>query len=194
MSTIDPLVKDFLAQKHIAVAGVSRNREDAANLIYRKLRGAGYKVFAINPNTDTFDGDPCYPNLESVPETIDGVVIVTKPAIAEQIVRECVELGVPRVWMHCALGSCPPRCAKKLAASVTSVSESAVRLCRQNNIVVIPGACPMMFCEPVDMGHKWIRRILRLFGSLVNTQSTPFGGIQNSKCLLQRSYANKIQN
>ena len=165
MSTIDPLVKDFLAQQRIAVVGVSRTREDAANLIYRKLRGAGYRVFAINPKTDIFEGDPCYPDLKSLPEPVEGVVIITRPAIAEQIVRQCVELGIPRVWMHCSLGT-RPKLGKKLAATITSVSEEAVRLCRENNIAVIPGGCPMMFCEPVDFGHKCMRWSLRLLGSL----------------------------
>jgi predicted CoA-binding protein len=164
--TINSLAKDFLAQKRIAVAGVSRTREDAANLIYRKLRGAGYQVFAINPNTTTFDGDPCYPDLKSLPEPVDGVVIITRPAIAEQIVDECVELGVPRVWLHCSLGTRPPRVAKKLAAAISSVSEEAVRRCQENNITVIPGGCPMMFCQPVDFGHKCMCWSLRLIGSL----------------------------
>jgi predicted CoA-binding protein len=168
MSTIDPLVKDFLAQKRITVAGVSRKQENAANLIYRKLRGAGYRVFAVNPNTVTFDGDPCYPDLRSLPEPVDGVVVITRPGVAEQIVRQCIELGVPRVWLHCSLGSRPPKVARKLAAAVTSVSAEAVRLCRENNIAVIPGGCPMMFCEPVDFGHKCMRWTLRLTGGLAD--------------------------
>jgi predicted CoA-binding protein len=170
MSTIDPLIKDFLAQKRIAVAGVSRTREDAANLTYRKLRDAGYQVFAINPNTTTFDGAPCYPDLKSLPEPVDGVVIVTRPAIAEQIVRQCIELGIRRVWMHCSLGTSPLKLTKKLADNITSVSEEAVRLCQENGIAVIPGGCPMMFCEPVDFGHKCMRGTLRLIGSLRSEQ------------------------
>jgi hypothetical protein len=59
-----------------------------------------------------------------------------------------------------------PKLAKKLAAAITSASEKAIRLCRENNITVIPGACPMMFCEPVDFGHKCMRWSLRLLGSL----------------------------
>jgi hypothetical protein len=165
MSTIDQLAKDFLAQKRIAVAGVSRSRADAGTLIYRKLRGADYRVFAINPNTAEFDGDPCYPDLKSLPEPVDGVVVVTRPAIAEQIVHQCIDLGIPRVWLHCSLGT-RPKLAKKLAASITSVSPEAVRLCRENKISVIPGGCPMMFCEPVDVGHTCMRWSLRLLGSL----------------------------
>jgi len=167
MSTIDPLVKDFLAQKRIAVAGVSRTHEDAANLIYRKLRSAGYHVFAVNPNAQTFDGDPCYPDLKAIPEQVDGVVIVTRPANTEQVVRQCIELGISRVWMHCSLGS-KPKFARAAAAKITSASDEVVRLCRANNIAVIPGGCPMMFCEPVDFGHKCMRGLLRFTGSLAN--------------------------
>ena len=164
-NNIDSLAKDFLAQKRIAVAGVSRKREDAANLIYRKLRSAGYSVFAVNPNAATFDGDPCYPDLKSIPEKVDGVIVITKPIHTEQVVRECIELGIPRVWMHCSLGS-KPRFAKELAAKITSASEEVVQLCRENHITVIPGGCPMMFCEPVDFGHKCMHGLLRLTGSL----------------------------
>jgi hypothetical protein len=167
MSTIAPLVKDFLAQKRIAVAGVSRKRENAANLIYRKLRREGYRVYAINPNMASFNDEPCYPDLRSLPEPVDRVVIVTQPAITEQIVGQCIQLGVPRVWMHCSLGT-RPKLGKKLAESSTSVSAEAARLCRENQITVIPGGCPMMFCEPVDLGHKCMRWSLRLMGSLAS--------------------------
>lgn len=60
MSNIDSLAKDFLAQRRMAVVGVTRNRDDAANLNYRTLRAAGYRVFAVNPHAAAFDGDPCY--------------------------------------------------------------------------------------------------------------------------------------
>ena len=55
-------VEDFLAQKRIAVAGVSRSDKAApANLIYRKLRDTGHQVFPVNPNAEKVEGDACYP-------------------------------------------------------------------------------------------------------------------------------------
>ncbi len=96
MATLNEIVDDFLAQKRIAVAGVSRRRHNAANMIYRKLRKTGYRVFAINPKVETVEGDPCYPDLKSVPEKTDGLVIVTRPEVAEQLVRQCAEVGIPR--------------------------------------------------------------------------------------------------
>ena len=106
-------VQDFLAQKRIAVAGVSRDNRGhpAGNLIYRRLKSTGHQVFAVNPNTPTFEGDRCYPDLFSIPGGVDGVVIVTRPETTERIVRDCSTAGVHRVWMHQSLGKgrCSPR-------------------------------------------------------------------------------------
>jgi predicted CoA-binding protein len=152
---LEAKVNDFLALKRIAVAGVSRTKQDAANLIYRKLKAAGYQVFPINPNAGDFEGAPCYPDLKSVPGGVEGVVIVTRPKLTEEIVRQCAEAGVSRVWMH-----------QSMIKSGTSVSDEAIRFCRDNSITFIAGACPMMFCQPVDFGHKCMRWMLRVTGSL----------------------------
>lgn len=145
----DPLAaaREFLAGRRIAVAGVSRDRNQPANLIYRRLRDTGHEVAAINPSTDRVEGDPCYPDLRAVPCRVDGVVIATPPAAAAEVVRACVELGIPRVWMHRSFGE-------------GSVSAEAVALCRSHGIGVIVGGCPMMYCGKVDLGHRCMRWIL----------------------------------
>jgi len=146
-------VEDFLAQKRIAVAGVSRSKDQAANLVYRKLRDAGYQVFAVNPEAEMLEGDRCHPDLASIPGGVDGVLIATPPVATVGVVRQCIELGIPRVWMHRSFGE-------------GSVSQEAVELCREHGITVIPGACPMMYCAPVDVGHRCIRFMLKLTGGL----------------------------
>ncbi len=115
-------------------------------------------MYAINPHITTYDGDPCYPDLKSCPEKPDGVFILAKPQVTEDIVRQCVELGVKRVWMHCMMGTKPG-----LAANMTSVSPEAVRMCRENGITLIPGACPNQFLQP-DFGHGMMRVLWRTFG------------------------------
>jgi uncharacterized protein len=155
-TTLDEKVHDFLAQKRIAVAGVSRDNGShlAANLIYRRLKTTGHEVFPVNPNMQTFDGDRCYADLRSIPGGVDGVVIVTRPETTERIVRNCGDAGVGRVWMHQSIGK------------GTSVSPKAVEYCRQHDISVIAGACPMMFGDGADFGHTCMRWILRLTGGL----------------------------
>jgi predicted CoA-binding protein len=158
MSKIDPLVQDFLAQKKIAVVGVSDKRETGCNAAYKRFKEAGYAVSAVNPRLTTFEGDPCYPNLGSIPEKPDAVFILTNPSVTEQIVQQCVDLGIQRVWMHCLMGTKPG-----LAANMTSVSQDAVQKCRENGITVIPGACPNQYLKP-DFGHSMMRVIFRTLG------------------------------
>jgi len=153
MNVLQQAAADFLAQRRIAVAGVSRNQAEAANAICRRLRTAGYEVYAVNPSTDAVEGDPCYPTLAAVPASLDGVVIVTPPEATAALVEDCAALGIPRVWMHQGIGP-------------GSVSETAVARCRDHGIAVIPGACPMMFLDPVDVGHRCIRAVSRLTGRL----------------------------
>jgi len=158
MAKIENLVDDFLAQKKIAVVGVSDEREAGCNLGYRKFKDSGYTVFAVNPRISTYEGDPCYPDLKSVPEKPDAVFILASPKVTDQIVQQCVDLGVQRVWMHCLMGTKPG-----LAANMTSVSQSAVQMCHENGIAVIPGSCPNQFLKP-DIGHALMRVMFRTFG------------------------------
>ncbi len=158
MSNLDTLVEDFLAQKKIAVVGVSDQRETGCNLAYKKLKENGYQVYAVNPRITFYDGATCYPDLKSIPEKPDAVFILTGPNVADQIVQQCVDLGVKHVWMHCMLGTKPG-----LVASMTSVSSSAVEMCKVNGISVIPGSCPNQFLKP-DFPHALMRMMCRSFG------------------------------
>ena len=155
-ATLNDKVQDFLAQKRIAVAGVSRDKSHhpVGNLIYERLKKTGHDVFPVNPNMTTFEGATCYPDLRSIPGGVDGVVIITRPEVTKQIVEECGQAGVPRVWMHQSVGA------------GTSVSKDAVAYCKEHHIDVIAGACPMMFGPGVDFPHACMRGILRLFRKL----------------------------
>lgn len=153
MTSLKQAVDDFLAQKRIAVLGVSRDSNQAANLVYRTLRKTGYEVFAINPNAEEVEGDRCYHDLASVPGEVDAAVIATPPAASEGAARECAGRGVSRVWLHRSFGQ-------------GSVSPAATEFCRENGITVIEGGCPMMFLPGADFGHKCMRFVLNLTGRL----------------------------
>jgi hypothetical protein len=137
-------VASFLRGRRLGVAGVSRQSGQAANAVFRKLRGAGYEVFAINPKASEVEGVRCYSDLAAVPVQLDGVVIATAPDAAVQVVRQCGDHGVRRVWFHRSFGG-------------GSVSDEAVRECDARGIDRIVGGCPLMFCAPVDFGHKCMR-------------------------------------
>ncbi len=144
MSNFNELANEFLAQKRIAVVGVSRDEKQTANGIYNTLRKKGYEVFAVNPNMEMIGDEPCYPNMQTIPGRVDGAMIVTSPAITEQVAQDCVAANVPRVWMH------------DNTFMSSSVSEKGTAVCRENNITVIDGGCPMMFFDPFHKCMKWI--------------------------------------
>ena len=153
---LEAKVHDFLAQKRIAVAGVSRDNSHhpVGNLIYHRLKKTKHDVFPVNPHMPAFAGDRCYPDVRSIPGGVDGVVIVTRPENTQRIVRDCRDAGVRRVWMHQSIGK------------GSSVSPEAVEYCRQHEISVIAGACPMMYGAGADLGHTCMRWILKLTGRL----------------------------
>lgn len=158
MAKIDTLVRDFLAQKNIAVVGVSDKRDTGCNLGYRKFKAAGYTVSAVNPRLSSFEGDPCYPDLKAIPQKPEAVFILASPRVTDQVVQQCVELGVKHVWMHCVMGTKPG-----LASGISSVSPEAVRVCREHGIAVIPGTCPNQYLNP-DAGHALMRVVTRVLG------------------------------
>jgi predicted CoA-binding protein len=147
MQHINQATTAFLANRRIAVTGVSRTPKDhGSNTVYKRLRDRGYQVFAVNPNASTVEGDPAYPNLGSIPGGVDAVVIGTRPEHAPATVRECVELGVRYVWMHRGVGA-------------GSVSAEATQCGRDHGITVIDGGCPLMFGPTSDLGHRVIKFI-----------------------------------
>ena len=145
MQTINDAASAFLANKRVAVTGVSRHAENhGSNAVYRRLRERGYEVFAVNPNAGQVEGDRAYADLKAIPGGVEAVVIATRPEIAIDTMRECAELGVKHVWMHRGPGA-------------GSVSAAATEYGRQQGITVIDGGCPLMFAPTADFGHKLIR-------------------------------------
>lgn len=154
MATMKDAASEFLANKRIAVTGVSRRPQGhGSNVVYQRLRARGYQVFAINPNADEVEGDRCYRDLKSVPGGVDAVVIGTRPETAVATMRECAELGIGHVWMHRSFGA-------------GSVSDAATEYGRQHGIRVIDGGCPLMFDPTADFGHKAMRFVFTRAGKV----------------------------
>jgi len=147
MQSMNEAAAAFLANKRVAVTGVSRTpKTHGSNNVYRRLRERGYRVFAVNPNAREVEGDLSYQDLKSIPGGVEAVVIGTRPAIADETMRECAELGIRHVWMHRGPGA-------------GSVSDSATSYGRQHGITVIDGGCPLMFGPTADFGHRVMRLV-----------------------------------
>jgi uncharacterized protein len=154
MQRISEAAEAFLANRRIAVTGVSRTpKAHGGNIVYQRLRDRGYEVFAVNPNADEVEGDPCYHDLKSIPDGVGAVVIGTRPELAEDTMRECADLGIDQVWMHRSFGK-------------GSVSPAAAAYGRAHGITVIDGGCPLMFGATSDPAHKGMRFVCTLAGTV----------------------------
>ncbi len=142
-------IDDFLAQKRIAVVGVSRDPRQFANKVYEAFKKRGYQLYPVNPHMERLEGDRCYASVAQLPEPVDGALLMVPPKVSEDVVQLCREAGIRKVW----LGN-------------GAVSPEAVRYCREHEMSVVDGACPMMFAAPVGFGHACHRFVLRLTGSL----------------------------
>ena len=141
------IIDDFLAQKRIAIVGVSRKSTEFANGLFRFMRDQGYDVVPVNPNAAELEGATAYPSVKAIPGSVDAALIMTPPRVTEAVVRDCAEAGIPRVWLHRAIGD-------------GATSEAAIAFCRENGIDVVPGRCPYMFLGgfPHNL-HGWILKI-----------------------------------
>lgn len=152
-STMDTraVIDGFLAGRRLALVGVSRNPQDFSRLMLAELRKKGYEVVPVRPELDEVDGLRVYARVQDIPGSVDGAIVLTSPAVAEQVVRDCDEAQIRRVWLHRGAGN-------------GAVSEAAVAYCREHGIEVVPGECPLMFLG--GSVHDVHRSIRKLTGSL----------------------------
>jgi predicted CoA-binding protein len=121
------LIKEFMAQKKFAVIGATDNPQKYGNRIVKNLKGRGYEVYPVNPKLKELEGLSCYPSLGAIPVKVDVVDFVVPPAVTEEILKQCKELGLNRIWLQPG-----------------SESEKAIAFCRENNLKCVHSVCVMM--------------------------------------------------
>jgi predicted CoA-binding protein len=90
----------FLNGNRFAVVGASKDRTKYGNKVLRVYQQNGREVIPINPKADEVEGVKAYPDLSSVPGTIDGVSIITPPPVTEGVVQEAIDKGIMHIWMQ----------------------------------------------------------------------------------------------
>lgn len=140
-------IEDFLAQKRIAMVGVSRETPSICASLFKELCRRGYDVVPVNPKVRELMGRKCFARLQDIEPPVDAALLMTSPRVTAAVVSDCLESGIRRVWMFRGGGQ-------------GAVSEKAIELCRQKGIAVVPGECPFMFL-PQSGGVHWLHGFLR---------------------------------
>jgi len=148
--TEKPLIDEFLAEKRIAVVGVSRDPGDFSRRLFRDLRKFGYEALPVRPDAAEIDGVACVGRLQDLDPAPKAALLLTRPEVTDRVVMDCREAGVGLVWMYRAAGQ-------------GAVSREAVDYCDAHGIRVIAGYCPYMFLRQAGWIHKlhgWLIRLV----------------------------------
>jgi predicted CoA-binding protein len=84
----------------IAMVGLSSDRQKASYFVGSYLRYEGYRIVAVNPRGGQVLGEPCYPDLRSIPEKVDLVDVFRPASECLSIVEQAIEIGARAVWMQ----------------------------------------------------------------------------------------------
>ncbi len=143
-------IEEFLSQKKVAVAGVSRKKSKFGNAIYNELKKKGHDVYAVNPNLKEYDDEKCYDSIMSLPDDITALVINTKTEFSKELLAQAKEKGIKHIWLQ--QGSANKELLANLPNGETNV------ICKQ---------CLLMFVNPSGIHgfHGWLKKA---FGNYPN--------------------------
>ena len=92
-------MQTLFSPSSIAVVGASADPERVSGLPIKYLQDHGYAgdIYPVNPNHETVAGLPCYPDVGSVPEVPDLVLVIVPGVLVVEVVEESLERGVENV-------------------------------------------------------------------------------------------------
>lgn len=151
MQVLLETIEDFLAHKRIAMVGISREPTDFSATLFEELCRRGYDVVPVNPNTSEVLGRHCFARVQDIHPPVEAALLMTSPAVTDDVVCDCAAAGISRIWMYRATGK-------------GAVSAEAVRFCQERGIQVVPGQCPFMFWRDAGTSHRFHGFIRRITG------------------------------
>lgn len=86
--------------RNIAVVGISASKERDAYTVPAYLQQAGYRILPVNPRLKEVLGEPAYPDLLSVPEPVDLVLIFRRGEDVPEVAEQAIAIGAKTVWMQ----------------------------------------------------------------------------------------------
>lgn len=137
-------VERFVAEPAVALVGMSRSGRKFGNAAARELISKGYRVYPIHPAASEIDGVRCFSTFDELPERVNAVLVVVRPAEVVQVVRDAARAGIHQVWLQQG-----------------AESPEALQVCRSLGQSVVAGECILMFAKPASFHrlHRWLRQV-----------------------------------
>ena len=142
-------IDNFLAQKRFALVGISRSPREFSMALFDELCRRGYDVVPVTPHMPQVKGRRCFARVQDIQPPVEGALLMTSPKVTDEVVRDCADAGVKRIWMYSAGGK-------------GAVSDGAVSYCLGKGMELVPGECPFMFLPKagaIHGLHGFVRKI-----------------------------------
>jgi uncharacterized protein len=135
-------IDEFMAEKRLAMVGVSRNKDDYTRGLMRELLGRGIEVIPVNPKVEKIEERQCFARLQDIQPPVDTVMLMTGQAAIQAAADELIQAGVRRVWIGGEGGPGPE-------------GQKAVQTLQERGITVISGYCMFMFLPGSAFFHRF---------------------------------------
>lgn len=144
-------IQDFLAERRLAIVGVSRQPNDYSRAVLREFVKCGYDVIPVNPRAEEIEGKPCVGRLRDIQPPVTAVLFLTPTSTSDDLMQDCADSGAKKVWFR-----------RKLRRDLHS--SNTLSFCKEHKVTVIDGLCPLMFLPDTESFHRFHGLLLKLFG------------------------------
>lgn len=149
--TFNTTVREFLAPKKLALAGVSRNEKKFGFMAFKELREKGYEIYPIHPEAEEIGGVKCYHSVAEVPAGVMHLVSMVPKDQTRSVVEQALDRGIRNIWIQ-----------------QMSETQEAIDLALQKNAGLVVKSCILMHATPVKGVHRFHRGMMKLFGMVPN--------------------------
>lgn len=134
-------IEDFLGSRRLAVVGVSRNPRDFTRTLFRELQKRGYELIPVHPQAAEIEAVPTVAHIQDVSPPVEAALLLTTPSVTPEVIRECQQAGVHRVWIY--------------RAGTAAAASSTTEFCAEHGMDVVSGECPFMFLPDTGFPHNF---------------------------------------
>jgi acetate---CoA ligase (ADP-forming) len=129
-------LESFFTPKSVAIVGASRQKGKVGYEILVNMIASGFegKIFPVNRSTDEVEGLKCYPDLTSIGETPELVIVIVPAKFVLGVMEECEKIGTKAVIIITAG-------FKEIGPEGKKLEDEIVRVARRANIRVIGPNC-----------------------------------------------------
>ncbi|MBN1392983.1 MAG: acetate--CoA ligase family protein [Sedimentisphaerales bacterium] len=129
-------LRKFFNPSSVAIVGASRTKGKVGYELLKSMLDAGYKgsIFPVNPNTEMIEELKCYPDLASIGQSPELVIISVPAQAVPAVMQQCAQVGTKAVIIITSG-------FKEVGKEGKELEERVVQIARQGRIRVIGPNC-----------------------------------------------------